>query len=220
VPRPENPITWGGPIADLAQALRRLRARAGNPSYRTLAERVHYSATTLADAAAGRDRPTWQVTESFAQACRASGAGLAELRLLWARADKAAQAKALAARRTQLTGDAALSALWAERPKAKGRGAGEPRPPAGGSPAQFVRQLRALRAWAGQPGHKEITNRSGARLAASTMYDALDPARSSLPSLEVTKAIVSACAPNSLGNWIAAWRAIRLLEFDRDNPIR
>jgi hypothetical protein len=36
----------------------------------------------------------------------------------------------------------------------------------------------------------------------------------------VTKAIVSACAPDSLGNWIAAWRAIRLLEFDRENPVR
>jgi hypothetical protein len=50
------------------------------------------------------------------------------------------------------------------------------------------------------------------------MYDALNPARTQMPSLSATQAIVSACAPDSLNEWVTAWRTIRLLEFELDNP--
>ena len=51
VGRPEKPVDPdAGPVQRLAWQLRRLRERAGNPSYRRLAQRAHYSASTLADA--------------------------------------------------------------------------------------------------------------------------------------------------------------------------
>jgi len=94
----------------------------------------------------------------------------------------------------------------------------QPDPPAGGSAAEFVRELRALHYWAGKPGPKAILHRTGVRLAKSTMYDALNPARAQLPSLDVTGVIVRACAPGQAPEWIKAWRAIKMAEFQRDNP--
>ncbi|GAA1017768.1 hypothetical protein Aple_025150 [Acrocarpospora pleiomorpha] len=49
--------------------MRRLRRGAGNPGYRELARRVHYSATTLAEAAAGNRLPTLAVTLAYVRGC-------------------------------------------------------------------------------------------------------------------------------------------------------
>jgi len=68
--RPDRPLDPGaGPLAAFAAQLRELRAQAGNPTYRTLAEQTHYSATTLSDAAGGRKQPTLPVTLAFVRAC-------------------------------------------------------------------------------------------------------------------------------------------------------
>ncbi|MCP9952650.1 hypothetical protein LUX33_32270 [Actinomadura madurae] len=58
-----------GPVERLAWELRRLREQAGGPSYRALAKRAHYSASTLAEAARGRRLPTLDVTLAYVEAC-------------------------------------------------------------------------------------------------------------------------------------------------------
>ncbi|WP_221469794.1 nSTAND1 domain-containing NTPase [Allocatelliglobosispora scoriae] len=58
-----------GPVQRFAVALRELRRSAGNPTYRVLAKRAHYSATTLAQAAAGDQLPTLAVASAYARAC-------------------------------------------------------------------------------------------------------------------------------------------------------
>ncbi|MFG1899871.1 nSTAND1 domain-containing NTPase [Micromonospora carbonacea] len=70
MPRPERPVDPGeGPVQRFAVALRELRQSAGNPTYRALAKRAHYSATALAQAAAGDRLPTLAVAVAYARAC-------------------------------------------------------------------------------------------------------------------------------------------------------
>jgi hypothetical protein len=214
--RPENPISWDGPVADLARALRQAREQAGQLAYRTLAERTHYSASVLAAAADGRYCPTWDVTRAFIQAC---GTGEEALHPLWEKASNAAS-KSRQRERTRAAG--APGSKPGRRGEVRDLVPGEPNPRRAATAAQYVRQLRALRAWAGQPGYKTIIARLGVTPAAfpkSTMYDALNPHRTRLPALEIVRGIVRACAsPGAAEAWTAAWRAIRLREFEQDNP--
>lgn len=79
--RPERPLNpQDGPVQLLAWQLRRLRAAAGGPSYRRLAQRAHYSASTLADAAMGERLPSLEVTLAYATAC---GGDADEWRTRW-----------------------------------------------------------------------------------------------------------------------------------------
>lgn len=54
-----------------AADLRRLREKAGSPTYRELARRAHYSAATLSQAAGGQKLPTLPVTLAYVRACGA-----------------------------------------------------------------------------------------------------------------------------------------------------
>jgi type II secretory pathway pseudopilin PulG len=76
VPRGERPL---GPGADVllrfAGDLRRLRERAGSPTYRELATRAHYSPAALSEAAGGRKLPTLAVTLAYVSACGGDTAG-------------------------------------------------------------------------------------------------------------------------------------------------
>ncbi|MFG1947800.1 hypothetical protein [Nonomuraea sp. NPDC048826] len=68
--RPEQPVDpLAGPVERLAWELRRLRDEAGRPSYRVLAERAHFSRSTLAEAATGTRLPTLEATLAYAVAC-------------------------------------------------------------------------------------------------------------------------------------------------------
>jgi WD40 repeat protein len=88
--RPEKPIDPdAGPVQRLAWQLRQLREQAGSPSYRRLAVRAHYSASTLAEAAKGDRLPSLELTLGYAQAC---GADPVEWRLRWSAAAEAATA--------------------------------------------------------------------------------------------------------------------------------
>ncbi|MBN6056768.1 hypothetical protein JYK22_32875, partial [Nonomuraea sp. RK-328] len=70
VPRPERPLDAGdSPLLRFAADLRALRRKAGDPTYRQLARRAHYSAATLSEAAAGRRLPTLAVTLAYVRAC-------------------------------------------------------------------------------------------------------------------------------------------------------
>ncbi|MGJ6966787.1 nSTAND1 domain-containing NTPase [Streptosporangium sp. G11] len=81
MPRRERPLDDGDDrLLRFAADLRRLRAKAGNPSYRELAKRAHYSAGTLSEAAGGRKLPTMAVTTAYAKAC---GADPAEWEARW-----------------------------------------------------------------------------------------------------------------------------------------
>jgi hypothetical protein len=76
VGRPERQLDHDGTaLGDFAADLRCLRAKAGNPPYRALAVRAHFSSTTLSDAAGGRRLPTLAVTVAYVRACDGDTAG-------------------------------------------------------------------------------------------------------------------------------------------------
>ncbi|HWG98706.1 MAG TPA: AAA family ATPase, partial [Pilimelia sp.] len=56
-------------VEQFAAELRELRVKAGNPGYRQLARRTHFSLTTLAEAAGGRRLPTLAVALAYVEAC-------------------------------------------------------------------------------------------------------------------------------------------------------
>lgn len=68
--RPEKPVdASGGAVAAFASELRRLRVRAGNPTYRDMARSALFSSSVLSSAASGRRLPTLPVTLAFVEAC-------------------------------------------------------------------------------------------------------------------------------------------------------
>lgn len=68
--RPERLLDPGsGPVQSFAADLRELRKSCGSPTYRTLANRAHYSHTVISDAARGERLPTLAVTLAFVTAC-------------------------------------------------------------------------------------------------------------------------------------------------------
>jgi WD40 repeat protein len=70
MPRPERPIGPGDDVlVQFATDLRRLRERAGSPTYRDLARLAHYSAGTLSEAAGGRKLPSLGVAQAYVRAC-------------------------------------------------------------------------------------------------------------------------------------------------------
>ncbi len=81
MPRPERPL---GPedsaLLMFAADLRRLREKAGKPTYRELSKQAHYSVSVLSDAASGRKLPTLAVTLAYVRAC---GGDAEEWRQRW-----------------------------------------------------------------------------------------------------------------------------------------
>ncbi len=70
MPRPERPLDPGDdPLLGFAADLRRLREKAGNPTYRELGRRAHYSAGTLSEAAGGKKMPSLAVALAYVRAC-------------------------------------------------------------------------------------------------------------------------------------------------------
>src|SRR4051812_30829228 len=70
VPRQERPLeSEETPLLRFAGDLRRLRRRAGLPSYRELGKRTNYSAAALSEALSGRRLPSLAVTLAFVRAC-------------------------------------------------------------------------------------------------------------------------------------------------------
>ncbi|WIY05748.1 ATP-binding protein [Amycolatopsis mongoliensis] len=68
--RPEKPVSVnGGVAAAFASELRRLRAGAGNPTYRDMARAALFSPSALSSAASGARLPSLQVTLGFVAAC-------------------------------------------------------------------------------------------------------------------------------------------------------
>ena len=218
--RPEKPITEECPAADLARELRAARVRAGNPTYKELEEKARCSASVLALAASGERCPTWSVTRSYLLAC---GADPGALEPLWKEADKRARADRQAARRRPQPKLATVRRLprrpAGNRPlSADPRLARGPDPWEARTPAEYVYQLRALRAWGGNPGVKQVHTANGrsysgagARfMTRSTRKGQACPAADRLGSRATCGADV--------GEWESAWRALSLREFEKTNP--
>ena len=111
--RPEKPVDpTAGPVQRLAWQLRQLREHAGNPSYRLLARRAHYSASTLADAAKGDRLPSLEVTLAYVQAC---GGDLTEWRARWSAIVEAAEASGTAETTSQRCPYQGLTAFQPEQ---------------------------------------------------------------------------------------------------------
>lgn len=88
--RPMRPVDpAAGPLQLFATGLRDLRQEAGNPPFRQLARRAHYSATTLSVACSGTALPSLEVTLALVRAC---GGSEEEWRQRWA--DAAAEIEA------------------------------------------------------------------------------------------------------------------------------
>ena len=86
--RPQRPVDPGdGPGQQLALAMRGLRESSGNPTYRAMAGRAHYSASALARAASGTAFPSRDLVLAYVLSC---GGDQAEWDQCWAAA--AAQA--------------------------------------------------------------------------------------------------------------------------------
>lgn len=70
MPRQERPLeSEDTPLLRFAGDLRRLRRRAGLPSYRELGKRTNYSAAALSEALSGRRLPSLAVTGAVVRAC-------------------------------------------------------------------------------------------------------------------------------------------------------
>ncbi|WP_037271201.1 helix-turn-helix domain-containing protein [Kibdelosporangium aridum] len=70
MPRAERPLATGdSALLRFAADLRLLRQKAGNPTYRDLAKRAHFSVTTLSSAANGRQLPSLNVALAYVRAC-------------------------------------------------------------------------------------------------------------------------------------------------------
>ncbi|MFF5139258.1 DNA-binding protein [Streptomyces sp. NPDC013157] len=68
--RPESPLDpTTGPVARFAAELRKLRAEAGSPTYRVMAQRAGQGTSTLSQAAGGERLPTLPVVLAYVRAC-------------------------------------------------------------------------------------------------------------------------------------------------------
>ncbi|EPH39712.1 putative WD repeat-containing protein [Streptomyces aurantiacus JA 4570] len=82
--RREKPLEpSAGPVQRFAYELRKFRAEAGGPTYRTLAGRVPYSAPTLSAAAAGERLPSLPVLLAYVEACGGGAEEAAEWERRW-----------------------------------------------------------------------------------------------------------------------------------------
>ncbi|EIV92488.1 helix-turn-helix transcriptional regulator [Frankia sp. QA3] len=82
--RPVDPAA--GPLEAFASELRKVREDAGGPTYRLLARKAGYSASTLSEAAGGQRQPSLEVTLAYAGAC---GADVSVWRRRWYELDAA-----------------------------------------------------------------------------------------------------------------------------------
>jgi DNA-binding CsgD family transcriptional regulator len=85
-----------------------------------------------------------------------------------------------------------------------------PDPLTASTPADLLAALRAFRTWAGEPGFRVMSRRSGYGAAASTMCTTLNG--HTLPGLEVVRAIVEGCGgtEDDVKLYATAWRRIKM----------
>lgn len=84
-----------------------------------------------------------------------------------------------------------------------------PMPAPAGGVSGYVAALRSLKVWAGNPPFQALSRRS--KVPRSTLADALDPARRTLPRLEVVAAYATACglSRDQVLHWRRVWRELQ-----------
>ncbi|HZE48739.1 MAG TPA: tetratricopeptide repeat protein [Jatrophihabitantaceae bacterium] len=84
-----------------------------------------------------------------------------------------------------------------------------PDPSSARDAASFVREMRRLKGWVGNPSFQHLSRQSG--LPTSTLADATKSHRVGLPRLEVVRGFVAACgvAGETAAAWERAWRDIQ-----------
>jgi hypothetical protein len=193
--RPEKPISsvGGGPIVELAAALRRLRNESGL-TYRQLAALTGYRIPTLSAAASGTRLPSRDVTSTWVRACHGDERSVLAL---WERAY------------------ATMERPTPESPGLTGR---PPRPGRHASPADFVHEMRRLKVWAGDPSLTTLNHRSRGELPPSTVSEALRKDR--LPRRELAVAFARACGleDDEIREWERSWNAIQAREMGLAGP--
>jgi DNA-binding CsgD family transcriptional regulator/lambda repressor-like predicted transcriptional regulator len=93
-----------------------------------------------------------------------------------------------------------------------------PDPTAATTPSEFIRQLRLLKAWSGEPSLRQLERQTG--LPRSTLAQALDARHNRLPPLERVVTIVLACGipAGTAECWKDSWRKIRMLHCLPPDP--
>ncbi len=83
---------------------------------------------------------------------------------------------------------------------------------------EFVRSLRAVKVWAGDPSLQVLRRRTG--VATSTLSDAFNPHRRRPPSLDLVRQILHACGahPSDVAEWEHVWRRLRERAVATDEP--
>lgn len=89
-------------------------------------------------------------------------------------------------------------------------------PEAASGVAGYVAALRSLKIWAGNPTFQALAR--GSKVPRSTLADALDPGRATLPRLEVVTAFAAACGlpDDQLTRWQRVWRQIQQAAIPRE----
>ena len=219
--RRESHIIGDGPVAELAHALRELRSRACL-TYRDMCAITHYSRAALNNAATGKRCPTWEVVYAFVTSC--GGEVDDRWHSLWEAAALASSA------RHPGNPNHGKEVETTDNPgKPSARPTVRKPNPWQDTPAEFVYELRLLRKLAGSPNGVKIgqvwSERTSTKprsyerkvLPKSTLNDALNPNRHTLPKLDVVQMIVnSSCA--DVEEWTEAWQRIAAIQFEARHP--
>ena len=85
-----------------------------------------------------------------------------------------------------------------------------PDPSAVTTPQEYIRELRRLKAWSGEPSLRDLQRLTG--LPRSTVAEALDFRRNRLPPLDRVLSIVMALATSEVvvADWEDAWKRIQM----------
>jgi predicted transcriptional regulator len=216
--RQENAITFTGPVADHAEQLRTIRRSAGL-TLDDLARLTGLSKSTLSKAQGGHEFPSWNVTSLFVAAC---GANVTQWQERWAGVEQAkAMPKPFGApsplktrptfRRGEPSTYGALRNL-----------SGPPPLPMGvESSADFVKTLRQVKIWAGEPSIRYLAGR--ARVPRSTLHDVLRLKQGKLPNLDAVCAFLTACGIDDarvISEWVFTWRRLRTAEQEAGHPAK
>jgi len=103
--RPKLPIVGFGPVAAFAEALRRARLAAENPTYRKMARLCNQSPSALSTADRGTSLPSWECTRAYLLACDVHDDALEEWKQRWDAAGRHAR---------RLTPDLAWTGMMSE----------------------------------------------------------------------------------------------------------
>lgn len=95
---------------------------------------------------------------------------------------------------------------------------GRPDPGLVGSVPEYVRELRKLKLWAGNPSLERLRRLTG--FPRSTLSDALNPKRSTLPAIDLVRALVEACGrtDREAETWLTAWRRVAAAQGEVGEP--